>query len=500
MDLNSEQPVPAPAEIKLELKRILSSKSFARSGKRSRLLQVVIDRTLEEGSISEGLLRTEIWGNTVIAPNLVRQTALDVRRRLRDFYVSDGTDSIVVIDLPVGPPYRADFSFNPSSEYMDCLRRGFEFQKRCDFMSLKASAYYFMHAETAYNSQRLPEGVQYGGPSMEAGLGLVESLLLLEIHRLLLSLEESVDGSQFTKRALRILTTLHKWPLSDEFFVKFHVLSGALWLLQADWIVASSHFEAARERNLTMAENSLWTALWYATIRSVEDAKRIIEAAKIKDPKGVGVNLAEAYFLYMSRDSDRSLKSSRAAAAYANRDNDLAFLITGLAFLEIGDIHCSNAAYMDLRRISTHVIIDNYYLGGFKKFEVSRVSGLVAMAAKRLSPGESAQSMLKTLYMTEFQYPEYAPKSGIKADAERRFEGYDDILWQPRHLQKAIAEIADGRYGRALIHIKRASRYPLANWFWALPLLDPLRQFPEFDQIVNARYRDFRESSNCPRN
>ncbi len=94
--------------VQLELERLLKSPLFTRSLRLSRFLRFIVEKTLrnEGDSLKEYTLAMEVFdkGETY-EPNvdtLVRVEAGRLRNKLREYYESEGRDSVIRIDLPKG--------------------------------------------------------------------------------------------------------------------------------------------------------------------------------------------------------------------------------------------------------------------------------------------------------------------------------------------------------------------------------------------------------------
>ena len=91
-----------------ELARVLASPGFARNERLSRFLRFVVERRLEgkDGEIKESLLAIEVFGRPPdYDPKqdpIVRTEASRLRARLSEYYLGDGKDDPLVIELPKG--------------------------------------------------------------------------------------------------------------------------------------------------------------------------------------------------------------------------------------------------------------------------------------------------------------------------------------------------------------------------------------------------------------
>src|SRR5215469_15199417 len=91
-----------------ELRRILDSKYFANSPKKSRFLEFVSEQTFlgNEDKLNEYLIGVEVYERGVdFDPQtdpIVRVQAYEIRRVLKKYYEEEGKDSPIRLDLPAG--------------------------------------------------------------------------------------------------------------------------------------------------------------------------------------------------------------------------------------------------------------------------------------------------------------------------------------------------------------------------------------------------------------
>jgi hypothetical protein len=91
-----------------ELQRIIQSPQFRRAPKLQRLLTLVCEYFFEgrPQEINEFLIATEAFGKgqdfDASQDSIVRVQAREARRRLREYYQGPGTDSRLILDIPVG--------------------------------------------------------------------------------------------------------------------------------------------------------------------------------------------------------------------------------------------------------------------------------------------------------------------------------------------------------------------------------------------------------------
>src|SRR5215467_10212867 len=91
-----------------QLERLLASPGFVRNARLSRFLRFVVERHLDgkAAELKESLLAIEVFGR---APGydpkqdpIVRTEAMRLRARLSEYYLGEGKNDAVVIELPKG--------------------------------------------------------------------------------------------------------------------------------------------------------------------------------------------------------------------------------------------------------------------------------------------------------------------------------------------------------------------------------------------------------------
>src|SRR3974390_1924361 len=94
--------------LRRQLDRILASPGFARNERLSRFLRFVVDRHLEgrDTELKESLLAIEVFGRPADSDPkqdpIVRTEASRLRARLSEYYLGEGKDDPVVIEVPRG--------------------------------------------------------------------------------------------------------------------------------------------------------------------------------------------------------------------------------------------------------------------------------------------------------------------------------------------------------------------------------------------------------------
>ena len=101
-------PPASPRSVRSELARLLSSSGFAASERHRRFLQFVVEESLagREGGVKESVLAMEVFGRDGSfdprTDSVVRSEARNLRARLNEYYLGDGSGDPVVIELRKG--------------------------------------------------------------------------------------------------------------------------------------------------------------------------------------------------------------------------------------------------------------------------------------------------------------------------------------------------------------------------------------------------------------
>jgi hypothetical protein len=115
---------PDAEDVRRELERILASTVFRGSKRCQDFLQFVVTRVLEGDTknLKERTLAIEVFGRDAAEDltdvSIVRVGAREVRKRLAQYYVHDGANDAVRIDLPSGS-YIAVFHYHPHAAALE---------------------------------------------------------------------------------------------------------------------------------------------------------------------------------------------------------------------------------------------------------------------------------------------------------------------------------------------------------------------------------------------
>src|SRR5262249_16470647 len=99
---------PESKAARLQLERVLASAGFARSERLSRFLRFVVEGHLEgkDRELKESLLAIDVFGRSPGYDSkkdpIVRTEAGRLRTRLNEYYLGEGKDDPLIIELPKG--------------------------------------------------------------------------------------------------------------------------------------------------------------------------------------------------------------------------------------------------------------------------------------------------------------------------------------------------------------------------------------------------------------
>jgi hypothetical protein len=127
--MDSQTDAPSRQEKEAQLARILASQTFEKHPMLRALLARLVTDTVNEktgGKDYEMVLAVDVFKKpkswTTLEGNLVRQTMLNLRKRLVVYYGAEGGHDIVEISFPKRAGFAARFSYRPLSDDEDSVR------------------------------------------------------------------------------------------------------------------------------------------------------------------------------------------------------------------------------------------------------------------------------------------------------------------------------------------------------------------------------------------
>src|SRR3984957_6662123 len=101
-------PLPEIEAARWQLERVLASAGFLRNERMGRFLRFLVERSLEgsDNQLKESVIAVEVFGrkpdHNPLQDSIVRTEAGRLRGRLAEYYVGEGKDDAIVIELPKG--------------------------------------------------------------------------------------------------------------------------------------------------------------------------------------------------------------------------------------------------------------------------------------------------------------------------------------------------------------------------------------------------------------
>jgi hypothetical protein len=456
---------PTKGEVRAQLDQILASSLFASADTQSRILKLIVEKALEGEPIKGIDLKLEIGGTHAEDSHLDRQTASIVRQKVEKYYQAVGFEDFVRIELPAGPSYKADFSYNVSSKAMRIYQLGLSYRAEFswDAFELKISA--FRQA-----NELAPEFA----PPYAA---LAETLLLREMWENVFHLASLCGGtpSRFARGA-----GLKYLELSPNSW-RAHLILGLEAIVHLEMREAHTYFKTALDLNRSKTKSDLRYATYLMVTGSVAEGLEITRIKFVEQPGSQGVHLVYMFFLYAADRSEEALELLHIAPDYAAY-RVIADVVGILISIELGDPQ-------------VHFAIDK--LNQIPKFIQSaswirkRFVGLKILLLTLLADwGWEKELLEETIALkTERQrcsdwFVKHRPLP-IPEKGDRAYDEYVAAITR-RPLDWVFVHIARGNIGRALACLRRAyrERDSALAWIQILPIFRPLRDHPRFLELV----------------
>jgi hypothetical protein len=237
-----KQDKPSDYEVRTELERMLSSTDFKTSGKQKSLLQYVVEQALAKEQITQADILVELYGVHVDPfSNNAKATATLVRTKIEQYYKNEGKDDLVRIELPPGPGYRPDFSYNFQATVIREYRKALSYRRKITRKDLIISDGLLIHC-MARDSTYAP-----------IHAALAENFLLRQLLDNIFDTGKTPDtwgSGMLVERVLK----------SDPESWLAHIVLGVLMLFKFDWDRAKSAFDMA----LKLDPHKTMANLWYA--------------------------------------------------------------------------------------------------------------------------------------------------------------------------------------------------------------------------------------------
>jgi tetratricopeptide (TPR) repeat protein len=423
---------PTKTDVQLQLHKLLESQCFVNKPVRAMLLQYLVEMALAKKPVNERSIGKALFPGYKEDDDDVRINSRNLRDTLSAYYLSEGVNDLVRIDLPKGPGYRPEFSYMPNAEVVTLYRYGLH----------HASMLNEQHV--GYGMRRLQQAAEIKPDFAPAYAAHAQALLR---YQLLYNVVREIpfplpDGATVESLANQALALDPKQWRAHLALAGFHCCK---W----HWARAKECFDAA----IKLRHDAVTTHSWYAgfllATGQTDEAVRIVEAVARLNPADFMAQLVCALFLYVARRYEQAEWVLR-SAQFLDREHWAPHFVRGLIELA-SDAPASGG--MSFRLASTWIRFRHeIFFSGF--------------------------TMLCDL------------KEGDISQAQVSYSLMKDEEDDPRPLNLAMAYMAMGKPDKAIAKLQKAcaAHDPVMVWLHLWPILDPLRDHPKFCELI-ARMR-----------
>jgi hypothetical protein len=466
-------------EIRSQLQRVLASKLFIANENSSNFLALVVDKVLKGEPIKQSIIAHELFPKTYLKGkfDVVRLTAMQLRRILAEYYEQEGRDDRIQISLPTPPgrngklpagkSYSPLFAYNLRSPAIRAYGQGIYLQSNIRYISDHTEAIGHFSEAIALDSAYAP-----------AHAAKAENDLWVPMYRQPIPPHRPIaDAEASAIEALRLQPDL--W--------RAHVVLGAVHCCRYEWDQAENSFKAA----LASARDKVLNHPWYpgfllATGREREGL-RIARLRVAETTSDLSAVIALVFFLYVAR------RFGEAEEVINEMEHNfprtwLTEVMRACVRLSTGHAY---SAYYDLENIDEYSFS---HRGGPTPYVFSGLRYLSQMRAGYPEHEALARQRVEGILWTDYWevYEEFLRTYEYRCELAERFDISPPTphyckfaaFWTP--LQLALAHMAVGNIEWAIGLLKRAMSEgdPLTVWLHLLPLFDPLRSEPGFQSLI----------------
>jgi hypothetical protein len=476
---------PTDDEIERQLHKILAADRFLRSQRNSQMLRLIVSSHLrpdpkQVGELTETLIRQKLFPNR--RPNdeedaIVRTTASDLRKKLAEYYETEGYEDPVIIEIPKGryiPRFERNALSGPAQHYQYALTL--------------ASIHFPDNVPEAvglleFIERTYPQYAARANASL-AELCIYWSCCNVSYYAIFKSHWPSDVCEYADELATRAITSEPSLALP-------YIIKGAVHCCHFRWTEAKEAFETALACSQSETlDHWLYSAFLIATGQK-DRALKLIELRTKKRPNDANALLIYALFLYLDRQFKRALDVLEnlprvgswlggvlecAIYIFVNR---LKTYYPAMAYYPIGRIPQPH-------KLETGLLKEPYYYEN--RYIGLELFGL--MSDIWLDPREwQCKRFLELL-----DWFDNHKKAGVTI--------FDDLCHDP--VQAALGNLAKAynpvvrpcpklhykSLHRAIRCLRRACarHHPLMVWLHLWPIFDPWRNVPEFKALIDRMH------------
>ena len=277
---------PTPTEVLKELTRIKQSKRFRKAATSARFLELLVNTALDSASLTEYEIGIAVFGRlpgwVPLLDSIVRTGRHNLQKYLREYYVTEGTEDLIVIEVTEGPTYKAIYSYNPKGIAEVLYREG---------LSALDSVFVFgAHVERPHSL--FTEALKHEPSHAPALAGRAEA----EIMRRFFWKEQNYSYSGPTAES----DALKAVELAPGFW-RAHAALGAVRSCQLKWEKAGDSYRTAMSLSASSTQRYLWYPMFLAGVHREKEALELVEAWVRTAPDDLVAETLLGLFLYMTR-------------------------------------------------------------------------------------------------------------------------------------------------------------------------------------------------------
>jgi tetratricopeptide (TPR) repeat protein len=444
---------PEEKQTLLELKRICTSRVFTNHLKLAEFLDVLVKAELTHKELSEHELGVIVFGKpgvwNPIYEGVVRENTRRLRKHLQEYYLREGADDLVVIELPKGRGRRPRFFFNPhvhaADRHEEIIRSWNEVFPVMEDVPERLIA----------QLQKCIDKTPSYAPAYST------------LARMLLTYATLNDGGGAEIRAAmrRAEKNIAKCLRLNDQLWQAHATLGALLCCRFRWAEAGAAFKRA----LMLGGNEARTDIWYMSfLAAVGEIERMEECIRLRHQMVRGDRFApmiKGLLYYVCRVKGAWGELERLGKA-------------GLGSNTIGDGHRG-----------PRIIGDNWIVDILMACIVLGSEGggpTLSYWAACFAEGGTIKSKVHAFYGLHVYAYSLSGKDRPK-DFTRRAEWASEFMsWRQGSVGLALCYLAIGKRREAIGQLRKAcdDGNPLMGFLHLWPIFDELRELAEFKRLV----------------
>jgi tetratricopeptide (TPR) repeat protein len=440
-----EPQTPSPPEVLHALERILSSAQFKNAAVQSALLSLVVEKALRDEELTEVDIGYAIFTYYNPESHKVRANASVVRSKLFDFYQTEGEQDVIRIDLPPGPSYRPKFRYHDSAKAIQLFQHGSKYHDDGRLSSLFTAINFYRRS--------LAEDTTF----VSARVALSDAYLRVGLIRILTSRYPARHYRYFRTAGEEANTAIRQNPNSWGAYI----VRAAILLISGYWKMAGRQFGLARTIDERRTESSLWYATYLMITGATDHAITAARSGARLAPESPTVRLAYAFQLYLTRNFDLAVEVLNEVWVREELI-DLFFILGILICIETNNIDSTLTDILSsLEAERASVVKAGHEREPSGRKESEPYFGLDLMCMAMMGDGERAERLLWLKSLDA--------KSGPSI-----------------HRALGYLAIGKGEWAVAALRQTEQDGEIAFNWLHLLPIFDPIRSNPNFQEILQV--------------